>query len=214
VRSLATKFFAFLATSGFLLVITTGLFRYVSGEVVLEYIGTTGRGYEFQLRNESPVDKTIVSLRIAPPTPQAVVYKTIKAMSLEQDENGNAILPGGTSWQVPAAVFKDLDGHNIQANSTLRFRVPPLVDNEWVVPGALKVDVPYATRSSSWILERLEALVARLGSTRTNQKPQFIVIDNYWMDIGSQRGIDAMQVYCRENDSNGQQEICRKIVLR
>lgn len=116
----------FLAGSGILVALLGAAYQHYAGNVSLEFVQAVGRAYEFQLKNDTPSDRTIKTFRVDPPRVQTVIYKATEDVYANIDAQGRVTLPGGNISYVPAAEFKELDGQKLLANSSLRFRVPPL----------------------------------------------------------------------------------------
>lgn len=199
------RLFSFIAGSGFLLAILTIAYQYFSGNVSLEYIQPIGRAYEFRLNNDTPSDKVVVRFRVSPPGNQQVMYETTKDVYLPLNSDGQAIPP---VTYVPAAEFEELDGRIISANSSFKFRVPPLSNLPWMKPNAAIVNVQYQLESSNWLLRLFERALGHIGLGSNKYDSKYLVIDNYWIPSHSESIDEAVRVYCRENSDVASTKLC------
>lgn len=199
---------AFLASSGLLVALLATGYQYCTNDVSLEFLQAVGNAYEFQLKNDTPSDRTVTSFRLVPPLPQKIIFKTTEDVYARVDPNGNVTLPGGNLDYVPAAEFKELDGLRIPANSTLKFRVPPLTTRSWAQPVATIVDVNVETRSANGLLSSVENLLDRTGLRSRQRTVRFLVIGNYWTPSRSTSVDEALRVYCRDNQGGTRSDFC------
>lgn len=81
--------------TGILLALLSAAYQYLFGNVLLEYLQPLSRGYEFQIKNDTPSDRVVRSFRVDPPRDQRVVYKTTQAVYAQQNDKGEITLPGG-----------------------------------------------------------------------------------------------------------------------
>lgn len=199
---------AFLAGSGILVALLGSVYQYASGNAPLEYVQVVGRSYEFQLKNETPSDKTVKSFRIDLPRVQQVVYRVTEDIYANVDKDGQVTLPGGNISYVPAAEFKELDGQRLPANSILKFRVPPLSSRPWMQPEATIVDVHLELESSNLALRGIERLLAAVGLRSPARSVRYLVVDNYWTISSSTSLDEAIRVFCRDNDEMAKSSVC------
>ena len=198
----------FLIGSGILVALLGAGYQYYAGNVSLEFVQPVGRAYEFQFKNDTPSDRTVKTFRIEPPPTQIVVYKTTERVYAPIDDRGQATLPGGNNSYVPAAEFKELDGQRLAANSTLKFRVPPLSSRPWMVPEATIVDVRFDLESANPALAVFEALLHSTGLYSRVRTVRYLVIENYWTVSHSASIGEAIRVSCRDNDSMAKSSTC------
>lgn len=197
--------FRWLLGTGILLALLSAAYQYLFGNVSLEYLQPLSRGYEFQIKNDTPSDRVVRSFRVDPPGDQRVVYKTTQAVYAQQNDKGEITLPGGNISYVPAAEFRELDGQKIGANSTLKFRVPPLSSRFWMEPEATIVDIKYEHEATNPVLSALEQAV-NLRSTK--KLIRYLVVNNYWT-VSQSKGLDeALRVACRDDDSLSKSDVC------
>lgn len=191
------RLFGWLTASGLLVALLAGAYQHLVGNVALEFVQPLGRGYEFQLKNDTPSDRTVRSFRMTLP-PQRFVFTTTEDVPLPMDESGRAIMPPS---HVPVVEFKDLDGRLLPANSSLKFRVPPLTNLRWMRPDATIVDVQVDLSASNPLLASLDAALQVTGLRLQSKTVRYLVIDNYWTVTDSTSLDEAIRVYCRETDS-------------
>lgn len=203
-----TRSFQWLVASGLLAIILPIVYQFLFGNILLEFIQPLGRGYEFQLKNETPSDRVVNQLRVVPPNAQQVVFKTTQGVYAEQDEHGNTVLPGGNTSYVPAAEFKELDGRLLPANSTIKFRVPPLSSRSWMEPEATIVDVKYEITSSNIALAGIESALNAVGLHTREKSIRYLVVSNYWTVTQSTSPNEAIRIACRDDDSLAKHKIC------
>ena len=77
---------------------------------------------------------------------------------------------------VPAAEFRELDGQKIDANSTLKFRVPPLSSSFWMEPEATIVDIRYELEATNPVLSALELVLQAVNLRSTERSIRYLVV--------------------------------------
>lgn len=207
-RNWAAASVAFLAGSGILLAMLTVAYQYQSGDVSLEFVQASGRAYEFQLKNDTPLDRMVKTFRVKPPPAQKIVYRIIEDIYANIDDQGRVSLPGGNISHVPAAEFKELDGQRLTANSSLSFRIPPLSSRSWAQPEATIVDMSFEHEPANAILAWLESLFEATGIRSNTRTVRYLVIENYWTVSNSTSLSEAIRVFCRDNDSMAKASPC------
>lgn len=209
-RHLLAPLLTFLAGSGILVALLAVSYQYYAGNVSLEFVQPVGRGYEFQFKNDTPSDRTVKTFRVDPPSPQKIVYKITEDVYADVDGRGQVTLPGGNISYVPAAEFKELDGQRLSANSSLKFRVPPLSSRSWMAPEATIVDVRFELESANPALAAIEKLLDTIGLHSRTRTIRYLVIENYWAVSYSASLGEAIRVFCRDNDSMAKSSICAR----
>lgn len=204
----AVSSLAFLGSSGILVVLLGLVYQYCAGNVSLDFVQAAGRGYEFQLTNNTPSDRTVKIFRVDPPRTQKSVYKVSEDVYAQINEQGQVTLPGGNVSYVPAAEFKELDGQNLLANSSLKFRIPPLSSRSWMQPEATIVDVRFELESTNKTLAALDSLLNLTGIRSRTRTVRFLVIENYWTVSNSTSLDEAIRVFCRDNDLMAKSSTC------
>ncbi|WP_148873829.1 hypothetical protein [Serratia marcescens] len=202
------KAVAFFVGSGILVAVLGAVYQYVAEAVSLTFEQSVGRAYEFQLTNDTPSDRTVKSFRIIPPDVQQVIYKVTEDVYATRDEKGQITLPGGNQSYVPAAEFKELDGQRLSANSSFKFRVPPLSNRTWMAPEAAIVDIRYEIESSNPVLAAVEDLFDALGFRSRQHTVRYLVIENYWTPSRSNSLDEAIRIFCRDNDTVAKSGSC------
>lgn len=197
----------FLVTSGILVTILAGIYQYWANNISLKFIRPLGNAYEFQLQNQTPVDQVVEQFRIVPPDHQKVIYTTTRDVVGYSDQAG-AHLPGGNTSYVPAAEFHELDGITLPANSSQKFRVPPLSSRSWMEPAASIIDIKFQLKSANPILSAVESFLNIIGFRSPVRTTRYLVINNYWTVSNTQSLDEALRIYCRDDDSNGSSDIC------
>lgn len=122
-----------LAATGLLTFISGLVFSYFTGDIEVRYIKPIGRGYEFEITNKSSTDQKVEFLR-ATPDKQDVVFKITESVYAELSSDGTVSIPGGNTSYMPAYEFKGMDGFVISANSSTKFKLPPLSSRSYVTP--------------------------------------------------------------------------------
>lgn len=202
------KLFAFLIASGIFFTLLKVSYQYFMGNIYLEFVQPVGRSYEFQFKNDTPADFTVRKLRIEPPRTQDVVYTFTEDVYVTKDNQGNILFPGGNLIYVPAAEFKELDGQAILANTSLKFRVPPLASRSWIKPEAVIVKVYYDLEPSNSVLSKFENILHSIGIYSRAHSIRYLVIDNYWMVSSSTSIHEAISIFCRDNDLMANLSVC------
>lgn len=203
-----SKLAAILVASGVLAALSGAAYQQLAGDIQLEFLRPMGRAYEFQLRNDTPSDRRVISFRIQAPLPQNVVYKVTEDLYATVDEHGDVSLPGGNVSYVPAAEFRELDGQVIEANSSVKFRVPPLSSRSWMTPEAAIVGVHYETASTNALLSAVDKVLVAFDFRDPVKTVRYIVIENYWAVTHSSSINEAIRVYCRDNDAMVRAAVC------
>lgn len=202
-----TRTFKWLVASGLLVVLLPTAYQFLFGSISLEFIQPLGRGYEFQLKNETPSDRVVNRFRVITP-PQTVLFNTTKDVYGKQDENGNTTLPGGNFSYMPAAEFKELDGRLLPATSSTKFRVPPLSSRSWMEPEATIVDVKYEVEPTNTVLAGIEFALNTIGLRTREKTIRYLVLSNYWTVTQSASPNEAIRIACRDDDSLAKHTIC------
>ncbi|MDR2219481.1 MAG: hypothetical protein LBE24_02765 [Methylobacillus sp.] len=203
------KISMFLVSSGIFVALLGVIYRYWATNVSLEFVQPIGNAYEFSLKNETPVDRTVKMFRIVPPSVQKVAYRITEDIYVNLDDQGRVILPGGNVSYIPAVEFKELDGQKIPANGSLKFRVPPLSSRSWMAPEAFIVDVRYELEPSNSVLAIFETLLDDIGMRSREQTIHYMVVENYWTVSRSDFVNDeAIRVFCRDNEAMAKSNIC------
>jgi hypothetical protein len=79
--------------------------------------------------------------------------------------------------------FRELDGKDLSAGSTMKFRIPPLADSTWVQPEATLVNIEYSVISKNPALNTVEVILRLVGLSSGNKKASFLVLNNYWTPV-------------------------------
>lgn len=198
-----------LGSAGFLVLFATTAYKYLDGDVRLEFSKALSSGYEFILHNNGPADQVVEEFRVLVPTKkQDVIYKLTEGIYASVDENGIE-LPGGPVY-MPAAEFKEIDGQVIKGNSKIQFRLPPLADRLWLQPVAVLLNIEYTTISRNQILQKIEKLARNIGFKEKKVTVGFLVLNNYWTPVRVGNLQDAITQACRDNRMLSNLEICKK----
>lgn len=205
--SLSTSF-QWLGGTGILLSLLTVAYQYLLGNISLEYLQPLSHGYEFQIKNDTPSDRVVKNFRVDPPSSQQVVYKITQNVYAKENDNGQVTLPGGNVSYVPAAEFNELDGQLLLANSTTKFRIPPLSSRPWMEPEATIVDIKYELEPKNIVLHGFEDLLNVVGLRSAGRSVRYLVIGNYWTISHSKSLDEALRVACRDDDSLYKLGVC------
>lgn len=200
-----------LVGSGVLALLLAGAYQYIEGSVSLEFVQALGRGYEFQIKNATPADKTITRFRVVAPPHQHLIYRITQDTYAHQDPDGKVVLPGGNLSYIPAVEYKELDGRRVLANSDIKFRVPPLSDRPWMEPDAAIFSIRYDIESSNPMLSSLERVLNKTGLRSDEMTIKYLVVDNYWIPTNSDSPAEAIRVFCRDNEDLASAGTCRDI---
>lgn len=200
--------FQWLGGTGILLALLTVAYQYFFGNVSLEYLQSLSRGYEFQIKNDTPSDRVVKIFRVVPPSAQQVVYKITQNVYGEENDKGEATLPGGNISYVPAAEFNELDGQILLASSTTKFRIPPLSSRPWMEPEATIVDIKYELVPNNRVLLEFEDLLNATGLRSAERSVRYLVVGNYWTLSHSESLGEALRVACRDDDSLFKLGVC------
>ncbi|KXK43108.1 MAG: hypothetical protein JNIBNLAF_00590 [Nitrosomonas europaea] len=200
--------FQWFSVTGFLVAAFTVTYQHFFGNISLEFVRSLARGYEFQLKNDTPSDRLVKMFRVEPPTNQEVLYKTTQSIYAEVTETGRIILPSSNISYVPAAEFKELDGQRLPANSSSKFRIPPLSSNSWMEPEAAIVDIRYEIEPTNSLLLALELILNAVGVREAERSERYVVINNYWVASQSEPLREAIRIACRDEGSLAKSSVC------
>jgi len=195
--------------SGVLALLLTGVYQYAEGGVSLEFVRALGRGYEFQLKNGTPADKTVTRFRVVAPPSQHLIYHTTQDLYANRNADGSATLPGGNVSYIPATEYKELDGRQVSANSDIKFRVPPLSDRPWMEPDAAFFSIKYEIESTNPALSALEHILSAIGLRPKQEIIRYLVVNNYWIPTSSRSPQEAIRIFCRDNNDVASASMCR-----
>ena len=194
--------------AGILLAIITAMYQHICGNVSLEFIRPLSKGYEFQLKNDTSSDRVVKLFRVKHPGKQQVIYRTTQDIYATQNQQGEVTLPGGNRIYIPAVEFKELDGRSIPANTSSKFRMPPLSSQPWFEPEAIIVDFHYQIESTNAVLSTLDRLLTATGLRSTEHTARYLVIGNYWVPSQSTSIKEAIRIACRDDDSPAMHNTC------
>ncbi|MDU7219137.1 MAG: hypothetical protein E6291_07455, partial [Citrobacter freundii] len=90
-------FILWLAATGLLAFLGNYIFDFLTGDVQVKYVKSSGRNYEFNLTNKSSTDQVIEQFRIVPDLTQKVIYRITKDVTGVFTKNGVSIPGGNTS---------------------------------------------------------------------------------------------------------------------
>lgn len=183
------------------------VFSYFTGDIEVRYIKPIGRGYEFEITNESSTDQKIEFLRVIPDK-QDVVFKITESVYAELSSDGTVSLPGGNTSYMPAYEFKGMDGFVISANSSTKFKLPPLSSRSYVTPESVVMFLEYKTSSSNELVNKIERFMDFVGLGGGQKKLKYLVSENYWAPISNESVVDATKLACRDDDMFSKSSIC------
>lgn len=198
-----------LAATGILTVIGGFIFDFFTGDVQVEYVRSSGRGYEFKLVNNSSTDQIVEEFRISPDFGQQLLFKINKSVYGEFTEGG-VTLPGGNSTYMPAFEFKEMNGYVLHAKSQVNFRVPPLVARDYMVPEAIVVFADYSTKSKNKYMAKIESTLTILNLRDAKKRKKYLVVENYWTPLDNGNEINAIKNACRDDDMLAKSTICKE----
>lgn len=198
-----------LAATGLLAIIGDSTFAFFTGDVHVEYIKPSGRGYEFKLINKNSTDQVIKKFRISPDLDQQFVFKITDNVIGEFTEDGVSI-PGGNVTHMPAYEYKEMDGYILQANSEVDFRIPPLVARNYMSPESMVVFAEFSTISNNKYFAKIESILAALNFREDEIRKKYLVADNYWTPIGDGKEVNAIKSACRDDDQFAKSSVCKR----
>jgi hypothetical protein len=196
-----------LATTGILAIISKFSFDYYSGNVELRFIKPVGRGYEFEIINNRPTDQLIEKLTVKPDLTQKFLFKVTENTPIFVDE-GEASLLGGNVSYIPAAEYREMNNQIIKANSSRRFKIPPLTSRNYLEPEYMAVSVNYEAMSNNFLLEWLDQTLAQFEYKNFENTINFVVSENYWSEIDSHNDTSIKDTACRDDDMLGKSGMC------
>jgi hypothetical protein len=196
-----------LSAIGLLGVGSSWVYAYFMNDINLRYSKKIGSGYEFNIENSSSTDREIERLRVELNSTQGIIGKFNRDVYVNV-KNGKVDLPGGNVSYIPATEFEELDGMVLSAGSSTNFRIPPLLSQSFISPDYLLVDVVYKTRPTNSILALFERVMAISGLWNSEYKLRYLVADNYWTPVSTNKHIDVLKQACRENHNLRPRPIC------
>lgn len=196
-----------LAATGILALSGNVFWDFLTGDVQVKYIKPSGKGYEFNIVNNSSADQIIKNFRISPDFGQGFLFEIDKSVYGELTENG-FILPGGNSTYMPAFEYSEMNGYVLSAKSEVSFRVPPLVARDYMVPKSIVVFVDYSTKPNNKYLAKLESILSKIDFRDASKREKYLVVDNYWSPLSIGNQVDAIKNACRDDDVFSKSTIC------
>lgn len=197
-----------LAATGILAAIVNLTFDFLTGDVQVQYIQPSGRGYEFKLINKSSTDQVVEGFRIAPDFNQKFVFK-IKDHVYGKFTDSGVSIPGGSTTYMPAYEYSEMNGYILQAKSEVNFRIPPLVARRYMAPESIVVFAEYSTKSSNEYIAKFESFLTKLKLRDGKKRKKYLVADNYWTPIGNSNKVNALKSACRDDDLLAKSSICK-----
>lgn len=197
-----------LAATGILTVIGGFIFDFFTGDVQVEYVKSSGRGYEFKLVNDSSTAQVVEKFRISPDFSQELLFKINKSVYGEFTENG-VTLPGGNSTYMPAFEYKEMNGYVLHAKSEVSFRVPPLVARDYMVPESIVVFADYSTKAENKYIAKIESILTVFNLRDAKKRKKYLVVENYWTPLDNGNEINAIKNACRDDDVFAKSAICK-----
>lgn len=197
-----------LSTTGLLAVIVNFAFGFFTGSLDLEYLGEAGRGYKFQLSNNSSTTQKIESFRVIPDFNQKFLFKITEDVVGTFTDEGVSI-PGGPESSIPAYEYRGIDGTDIAPGESIEFRVPPLTSRYYMKPESMAVDIEIKAISNNKVMHELENILADIGIRDNKKILKYLVSENYWSPLGNTEFRDAVSAACRDDDSLAKSSICK-----
>ncbi|KQA22869.1 hypothetical protein DLR65_12650 [Vibrio tarriae] len=204
------KLWAFLIGSGLLLVSFQVSFNYINESVAISFTRPLNSGYEFKATNSSPIDYTVEKLRIYPDFKQEVIFTITKDILVELPIDGAGVsMPGGNETYIPAYEFKELDGVEIESNSSEVFRIPPLSARDYYKPAAMIVFIEYEVMPTSSFINAFHRKLASLGWINPVTKNKYLVSGDYWTRISLNSETSALEAACRDTEWFSKSSKCK-----
>ncbi|MFJ0493061.1 hypothetical protein [Citrobacter werkmanii] len=206
-----SSFILWLSATGGLTFAVTYVFDFLTGDVEVRYVKSSGRSYEFNLTNKSSTDQVIETFRIVPDFEQKVIYKITKDITGVFTKDGVSI-PGGNISSMPAYEYKEMNGYVLAAKSDVNFFVPPLVARNYVEPEYVVVFAEYRTKSNNKYMAKLESALINLKLRDGVKRQKYLIVNNFWTPISNSNFIDAVKIACRDDDVFAKTEECKKYI--
>src|SRR5262249_9882592 len=118
-----------------------------------------------------------------------------------------------STMYIPAAEFRELDGKELSAGSTMKFRIPPLIDRTWFQPEAILVNIEYSVISKNPVLKTVEVILRLVGLSSGNNTASVLGRNNYWTPLPPCSIQSAITQACRENITIARLSVCQDEVL-
>lgn len=194
--------------AAFIMAITLeSIYKYVTCDIRIEYIKNLDRGYEFQVINDSPIDKKIDFLRVVQDHSQKPIFKFIKNVYANYT-NGTLSIPGGNMTRIPAYNYRAMDGYIVSSNSFVTFKLPPLSARNYLAPEAVIVFIEYKTEASNSFINKFESLFKIMGFSTKYKKKRYLVSEDYWTPIANNVRINPTEIVCRDDDALDKSSMC------
>lgn len=204
-------FILWLAATGLLAFLGNYIFDFLTGDVQVKYVKSSGRNYEFNLTNKSSTDQVIEQFRIVPDLTQKVIYRITKDVTGVFTKNGVSI-PGGNTSSMPAYEYKEMNGYILDARSEVNFLVPPLVARDYAEPEYAVVFAEYKTKSNNKYMEKLESVLIKLNVRDGVKRQKYLIVNNFWTPISNDNLVDAIRIACRDDDLFARSDECRDYI--
>jgi len=164
------------------------------GNVLVDFTQARDRGYEFQIKNDTPADFVVDSLRFYFPDGfQWVVMGTTKEAKEENERTGRAVPKEIRSlWIIDR--YTEADGLVVPARATRTFFPPGLMSKPDVEPIAAVVELEYT-------LSPKNSMLALFRGLSRKQSARYLVVKNQWILTTSTSLEEAVRVACRNDQS-------------
>lgn len=195
-----TKFLSLLIATGAIGLTCTTAYKFLVGDIGLNFVKPEGRHYRFEISNDTPVDQVINSFTITypPQKPFAISTRDIYAKVLG---NGKIDIPGGNLSTIPVLEYSEANGLVIPSGKTQTLFLPPTSSRNYLQLEASLFEINYETQPQTKPLRYVDSILKHLGFRHDIIKQRYFVTDNLWIKTNAQTVEDAIQIACRNDDS-------------
>lgn len=182
-------------------VLITTAYNFIVGDVSIRFDKPYGRYYAFTMENDSPSDQIIENFKVIYPEGQPLVGRTTRAIYADKVLGKGVTLPGGNIGWIPTVEFSELDGREINAGKTLKFRLPPSSSIDYIELEAAIFDLVYRTHPTNGLLAHMDSALKWIGLRSNEIKTRYVMVDNYWSPTSSNSMNEALRIACRNDRS-------------
>ena len=196
------KLLSWLASSTILASLAGAAYEYQKGYLHITFNRQLDNGAELEIFNHWPSSRVISEFRVV--AEGEFKYHLTEGAVGKIDEKGGIELARYPSEfrRSPAAEYTEINGNEISAQNSIKFRLPPFTN----VPilkldaGLVRLEVNSAPTLAP--LKIYERLLASFGMSQSTTVYRFLIQDGAWTQIALDTQIDLHDAVCREQFLN------------
>jgi hypothetical protein len=190
---------SFLGSAGFLLYFSGFLSEFLRGDTTIGYSQPLGDATELSINNTWPMDRKVRSLRFAFVGEQQ--YVTKKATWARIAADGTIEFPESPKEfeRHPASEFVELDGSPLLAKSSIKFRLPPLINSPVHEHRSGLVEIALDSEAHFLPFRFVEACLGGFGLMKGSKRTyRFLISSSHWTPVAADFNESVRALVCRE----------------